>query len=168
MSVKFNVKMTEKYMFDFMLYHNYTHLSGLISAIFGVLSLWLAIYYVSERDMQYFAIWLMCAVLMLVVNPYTMKTRAKAQVENTEMFKEPLKYELTESGIVVRQGDVEVITEWSDVTKAVSTQKSIILYLGRIRALIFPKECMGEQYEEVLKMVHTHVPARYVKIRHIH
>ena len=35
-------------------------------------------------------------------------------------------------------------------------------------ALILPKECMGEQYEEVLKMIHTHIPPKLVKIRHIH
>ena len=37
-----------------------------------------------------------------------------------------------------------------------------------VRALIFPKECMGEQYEEVIKMIHTHMPPSKVKIRHIH
>ena len=55
-----------------------------------------------------------------------------------------------------------------DFTKAVSTGKSVLLYIGRIRAIIFPKECMGEQYEEVLKMIHTHMPPKKVKIRHIH
>ena len=39
MSVKFNVQMTDQYMYDFMLYHNYTHASGLMTAIAGVLCL---------------------------------------------------------------------------------------------------------------------------------
>ena len=39
MSVKFNVQMTDEYMYDFMLYHNYTHASGLMTAIAGVLCL---------------------------------------------------------------------------------------------------------------------------------
>ena len=69
---------------------------------------------------------------------------------------------------MVRQDDLEAVNEWSDFAKAVSTQKSVILYLNRVRALIFPKECMGEQYEEVLKLIHTHMPPSKVKIRHIH
>ena len=30
MSVKFEVKMTDKIMYDFLLYHTYTHMSGLL------------------------------------------------------------------------------------------------------------------------------------------
>lgn len=165
MSVKFHVQMTEKYMYDFMLYHNYTSMSGLMSAVAGVLCLAV---FLKKGDMQSSIVWLMCAILFLVVSPYTMKTRAKAQVRNTEMFQKPLEYELTEEGITVRQDEQEMANAWSDFTKAVSTQKSVILYLGRVRALIFPKECMSEQYEDVIKMIHTHMPPAKVKIRHIH
>ena len=84
------------------------------------------------------------------------------------MFQKPLEYELTEEGIVVSQEDAKAETKWEEVTKAVSTQKSVILYLGRVRALILPKACMGDQYEEALKMIHTHIPSNKVKIRHIH
>lgn len=168
MSVKINVKMTEEYMYDFMLYHNYTHASGLISAIVGVIALGTAIQYILAGNMQYFCIWLLCAILLLFVNPYSMKTRAKSQVNNSEMFQKPLEYEFTEEGIVVRQDEAEAETKWAEVTKAVSTQKSVILYLGRVRALIFPKKCMGDKYEEVLKMIHTHISPKNVKIRHIH
>ena len=84
------------------------------------------------------------------------------------MFKKPLEYEFNETGVIVRQDDLEAVNEWGDFAKAVSTQKCVILYLNRVRALIFPKECMGEQYEKVLKMIHTHMPPSKVKIRHIH
>ena len=165
MSVKFEVQMTEKYMYDFMLYHNYTSMSGLLSAVAGVLCL---VVFLKQGDMQSSIVWLVCAILFLVVSPYTMKTRAKAQVRNTEMFQKPLEYELTEEGITVRQDDQEMTNAWMDFTKAVSTQKSVLLYLGRVRALVLPKECMGEQYEDVIKMIHTHMPPAKVKIRHIH
>lgn len=39
MSVKFEVKMTDKIMYDFLLYHTYTHMSGLLGAMIGVLAL---------------------------------------------------------------------------------------------------------------------------------
>ncbi len=168
MSVKFKVQMTEKYMYDFMLYHNYTSMSGLMSAVAGVLCFVVFTQNALKGEAGSSLVWLMCAILFLVVSPYTMKTRAKSQVQNTEMFQKPLEYEFTEEGITVRQDDQEMTNAWTDFTKAVSTQKSVILYLGRVRALIFPKECMGEQYEEVIKMIHTHMPPAKVKIRHIH
>lgn len=168
MPVKFNVKMTAEYMYDFMLYHNYTHMSGLMTAIAGVLSFAVFIQKLIDGEMQACAVWFMCAVLFLVISPSSMKAKAKSQVNNTEMFQKPLEYEFTEEGILVSQEDAKAETKWDEVTKAVSTQKSVILYLGRVRALILPKASMGDQYEEALKMIHTHIPPNKVKIRHIH
>ena len=168
MPVKFNVKMTEEYMYDFMLYHNYTHMSGLMTAIAGVLSFAVFVQKLMDGDMQACAVWFMCAILFLIISPSSMKAKAKSQVNHTEMFQKPLEYELTEEGIVVSQEDAKAETKWDEVTKAVSTQKSVILYLGRVRALILPKASMGDQYEEALKMIHTHIPPNKVKIRHIH
>ena len=168
MSVKFQVQMTDKYMYDFMLYHNYTHASGLMSTIAGVLCFAVFLTKVTGGDMQSSIIWLMCSILMLVINPQNMKSRAKMQVKNTPMYQKPFEYEIHDEGITVRQDDQEVKNAWEDFTKAVSTGKSVLLYIGRIRAIILPKECMGEQYEEVLRMIHTHMPPKKVKIRHIH
>lgn len=168
MSVKFQVQMTDKYMYDYMLYHNYTHASGLMNALAGVLCLAVFLTKVTNGDVQSSVPWLVCTILFLVINPQNMKTRAKMQVKNTPMYQKPLDYEIHEEAITVRQGEEEVKYSWEDFTKAVSTGKSVILYMGRIRALILPKECMGEQYEEVLRMIHTHMPPKKVKIRHIH
>ncbi len=168
MSVKFQVQMTDKYMYDFMLYHNYTQASGLMGAIAGVLCLAVFFTKMSNGDTTSSVVWLMCAILFLVVNPYNLKTRAKMQVKNTPMFQKPLEYELTEEGVIVRQDEHSEMITWEDFTKAVSTGKSVLIYIGRIRAIILPKECMGEQYEEALKMIHTHMPPKKVKIRHIH
>ena len=168
MSVKFNVKMTEEYMYDFMLYHNYTHFSGLLGGIVGVLAVGMAILGFVNGDTQRAGICIIVALLFLVVTPRTTKQRAKIQVQNSKMFQKPLEYEFNEEGIVVRQDEVEAFTTWEECSKAVSTQKSVIVYVTRVRALIFPKACMGEYYEEAIKMIHTHMPPAKVKIRHIH
>ena len=168
MPVKFNVKMTEDYMYDFMLYHNYTHFSGLLGAIVGVLAVGLAISNFLKGDTQSAGFALIVAILFLVVTPRTTKQRASMQVKNSKMFQDVLEYEFNEEGITVRQGELEATTSWEECSKAVSTQKSVIIYITRVRALIFPKACMGEQYEEAIKMIHTHMPPAKVKIRHIH
>lgn len=168
MSVKIEVKMTEKYMYDFMLYHTYSHLSGILGAVIGVIALGLGISTLLDGEASAAMPMFLVAVLFLIVNPVTTKKRAKQQVEKSEMFQKPLEYEFNEEGVVVRQGDLEAVNKWDEFAKAVSTQKSVILYVTRMRAIIFPKECMGDQYENVIKMIHTHMPPAKVKIRHIH
>ena len=74
---------------------------------------------------------------------------------------------MSEEGVTVRQDDLEVTNKWEDFTKAVSTNRAIILYVTRMRALIFPKESLGDQYEAAVKMISTHMPPKNVKIRHI-
>ena len=166
MSVKFKVEMTPKYMFDFMLYHQYTHFSGLLGGIIGVIALGLGISTMMDGETSAAMPALMVAILFLIINPMTMKQRANTQVKNA--FKEPLEYEFTEEGIFVRQGEAEALNKWDEFSKAVSTQKSVILYISRNRAIVLPKECMGDQYETTLKMIHTHMAPGKVKIRHIH
>ena len=168
MSVKFTVNMTEQYMYDFMLYHTYTHMSGLLGAILGVVGLGMGINALMSGETSSAMLGFMIAILFLFVTPKNTKTRAKTQVAQSEMFQKPLEYEFHEEGITVRQGDLEATNEWGEFAKAVSTQKSVIIYVTRVRALIFPKECMGEQYEAAMKMIHTHMPPSKVKIRHIH
>ena len=163
MSVKFRVEMKVEYMYDYLLYHNYTHASGIFSALAGIATLFMAIRYGIAGDFQYCAIWGMCAVLLLVANPSVLKSNARSQVKNVEMFQKPLEYELTEDGIIVRQEEQEAVVSWGDVSKVVRTSKSVFVYIGRIRALILPKECMGNQYEDVVKMICTHVSSKRVR-----
>lgn len=165
MPVKFNVKMTEDYMYDFMLYHNYTHFSGLLGLLLGIVGAVLAIVKFFAGDSQTAGFALIVAVLFLVVTPRTTKQRASMQVKNSKMFQDVLEYEFNDEGITVRQGELEAKTPWEECSKVVSTKKSVIVYITRVRALIFPKTCIGEQYEEAIKMIRTHMPSKKVKIR---
>ncbi len=168
MSVKFSVQMKEKYMYDFLLYSNYTRLSGLLGAVVGVLSLGIGVTLAAQSDIGTTAIWFFLAFVSLVMTPLNLKSKAKMQVTQTEMFKKPLEYELNEEGVVIRQEEQQATVTWEEMMKAVSTQKCIILYITKIRAIVLPKECTGELYEEVVKTIHTHMPPKNVKIKHIH
>ena len=168
MSVKIEVKMTEKYMYDFMLYHTYSHISGILGVVVGIIALGLGVSTMMKGEASAAMPMFLVAVLFLIVNPVTTKKRAKQQVEKSEMFKKPLEYEFNEEGVVVRRDELEAMNKWEEFAKAVSTQRSVILYVTRIRAIIFPKECMGDKYEDVIKMIHTHMPPAKVKIRHVH
>lgn len=165
MSVKIEVKMLPKYMCDFMFYHQYTHLSGLLGIGVGLIALGLGITTLLDGDAQAAMPMFLVAVLFLVVTPMTTRSRAKMQVEKSDMFKKPLQYEFTEEGVFVRQDELEVLNKWDEFTKAVSTKKSVVLYITRVRAIIFPKECLGDKYDDVVKMIQTHMSPAKVKIR---
>lgn len=165
LSIKITVNMTDKIMFDFLLHHTYTHLSGLFGAFLGVVGLGLGIHSMMQGDTTMTYVGFLLAMMFLIVNPIQLKNRAKAQVKHSQMFQKPLEYEFTEEGIIVRQDGVEATSTWAEFEKAINTNQSIVLYITRMRALIFPKKSMGEEYEAIIKMIHTHMPPAKVKIK---
>ena len=78
MSVKMDVQMTPRAMYDFLLYHTYSHLSGLIGAIFGVVVLGLGIRAMAQGDYTAGMMFFFFAAVFLVMTPLTLKSKAKA------------------------------------------------------------------------------------------
>ena len=108
---------------------------------------------------------LLIAILFLVVTPMTTINRAKQQVRNSEMFKKTIVYEFSEDGVTARQGKTQAANEWGEFIKVIETRKSVILYISRLRAIIFPKACIGDNYDEMIKLIRAKMPAKSVKIR---
>ena len=50
MPIKFEIKVTDKVMSNFMLYHTYTHAAGLIGMLIGLLSLGMAVHKITTAD----------------------------------------------------------------------------------------------------------------------
>ena len=166
MSVKVNVDMKEEYMVEFLLHHTYTHYSGIIGLIVGVLATAMGISTIMQGEFQ--AAWPMflIAVLFLIVTPATTVKKAKQQVRNSEMFKNTIQYEFSETGVTASQGKTKAVNEWSEFIKVIETKKSVILYVSRLRAIIFPKACMGDKYADVVKIIRANMPeSAKVKIR---
>lgn len=140
MNIKFEVKMTKKAMFDFMLYTSYTSLSGIIGVIFGGVTLVLGIRQCMFGSYSTAATFFLFAAIFLIGNPLHLKARAAEQVMRSPMFQKPISYELNEEGIRISQDEQSVLNEWGDFRKAVSTGQSVIIYVTKVRALIFPRE----------------------------
>ena len=143
MNIKFEVKMTKKAMFDFMLYTSYTSLSGIIGVIFGGVTLVLGIRQCMFGSYSTAATFFLFAAIFLIGNPLHLKARAAEQVMRSPMFQKPISYELNEEGIRISQDEQSVLNEWGDFRKAVSTGQSVIIYVTKVRALIFPRESTG-------------------------
>lgn len=165
MAVKFEVKMTTKAMFDFSLYTTYTSFNGIAGIVLGGAGLFRTIQYMTAGNISGATPYLLIAIFFLVGSPVAMWMRSAEQVLKTPMFQKPISYEFGEEGVSVSQGEESVLNEWGNFQKAVSTNKSIILYVTKVRAIILPKKDMGDKYQAILQMIFTHMDPKRVKIK---
>jgi hypothetical protein len=158
MELEFDVKITSLAMYDYLLYHTYTSLSGLLGTIVGV---FLIMAFAATK----YPIYLIAGLVLILYLPCSLFLRANRQVLDTPAFKQPLHYRLTDEGICVSQGQSEEKQSWDSCYKAISTTKSIIIYTSRTTASIFPKSDLGEKKDALVRMISTHMPPKKVKIR---
>lgn len=158
MEIEFDVKITSNILYDYMLRHTYSSLSGLMGSLVGVLMLML---FASNRQ----PVCLIIGVVILLYLPWTLFIKSKQQALNTPAFRKPLHYRLSDEGIEVSQDDTTEKMGWADMYKAVSTTHSIIVYTTRTNACIFPKKDLEENKYKVIEIISTHMPPKKVKIR---
>lgn len=158
MELEFDVKMTPTAMYDYLMHHTYSGMSGIIGAIAGAFCI---IVFLANR----YVIYLIAGVVILAYLPLSLWLKANQQVQLTPVFKKPLHYKLTDEGIYVSQDGNEEMQSWEACYKAVSTKSSIILYTSKTTASIFPKKDLGEKTEALIQIISTHMPPSKVKIR---
>lgn len=158
MELEFDVKVTSGALYDYLLYHTYTSLSGILGTLVGV---FLLIGFASTK----YVIYLIAGTVIIAYLPCSLFLRAKQQALNNPAFRQPLHYKMTDEGISVSQGENVEQQDWDSCFKAVSTGVSIILYTSKATASIFPKSDLGDKKEALIQMVSTHMPPKKVKIR---
>lgn len=157
MELEFDVKIDSAALYDYMLRHTYNSASGLLGSVVGAMG-------IVAFFMNGYPIYLLLGVVLLGYLPVTLYTRAKRQALNP-VFKEPLHYKMTEEGVTVSQGETEQFQKWEDMYKAVSTNRSIILYTSKVNASVFPRKDLGELQADVIGMISTHMPHSKVQIK---
>lgn len=167
MSVDLEVQMTPRTMYSFMIHHNYTQLSGILSVIMGIVAFIIGVQQIGRGNVASAIVLIVFGVAVVVYSPIMLWTRAKRQVEASPVFLEPLVYKLTEDGVKVIQGGKENESPWSDFQKAISTNWALVLYMDKTRAIIFPREQIGERWAAAVEMISTHMPPDKVKIRQV-
>ena len=158
MEIEFDVKITSNVLYDYMLRHTYSSLSGIMGSVVGVLML---ILFESNRQ----PVCLVIAVVIVLYLPWTLFIKSRQQALTTPAFKKPLHYRLTDEGIEVSQDDTTEQMGWDGMVKAVSTINSIIVYTTKTNACIFPKKDLGDKKYKVIEIISTHMPPGKVKIR---
>lgn len=158
MELEFDVKVTPGVLYDYLLYHTYSGMSGITGTVFGV---FLIMAFIATK----YPIYLIAGLVVICYLPASLFLKAYQQVNMTPAFKKPLHYKLTEEAIIVSQDDSEEQQAWDNCVKAVSTRSSIILYTSRTTASIFPRKDLGDKQEALIKMISACMPPKKVKIR---
>lgn len=163
--VKFSVQMKTVYMFDFLYWHSYHGITGIINyalSFAGVAALLAGF----GKDNTVVTIMLVAlSLLFTVINPLLLLYKAAGQLKRTPMFAKPLHYKFDTRGFSISQDNNSDSAEWNSVVLIRETRKSIILYLGAANALILPKKEIGSQLEELKKLIRSALPEQAKKLK---
>lgn len=154
MNAEFEMKMTPKTMYNFLMYHTYHGFNGIFSILAGAALL--ALYAFGGRENSNSWLYLLFGVLFLVYQPWTLLTQAAKQVSTNPVFKKPLRYEVSEEYLKVLQEETENEISWTAVTKVRENGRSIFVYTGKRNAFIWEKAQLGDQTAAVRSLIRAH------------
>ena len=147
--IKITVKISEKDMADFMLKHAYSSISGWFGVVLSVAALIYLVIGYAEMIWSTRIALLFIGVLFTIVNPVMLVSKAKKQVKKNKMFEVPIDYILSEKVLVIEQGEEQLTVPWENIQLVRSSKRSLIVYITKIRACIWPKAQIGAQYKDV-------------------
>lgn len=156
--VELDVKIEAGDLYDYMLMHTYNSASGLLGSGIGAVAVLVGF----TRGPVIMGI---LGLVVLLYLPWTLFLKSRQQVLANPAFAKPLHYILDETGITVSQGESEEHQNWSDMVKAVSTGRSIIVYTSRSNATIFPRKQMDDKTTVVIQTICNYMEPRKVRIR---
>lgn len=156
--IELDIKIQAGDLYDYMLAHNYNGAAGILGTTFGA-----AIVLIALAKQQW--AFLVLGLVLLLYLPWTLFIKSRKQALLNPSFQKPLHYKLDDEGITVSQGEQSQCQDWTQMHKAISTGRSIIVYTSKVNATIFPKRQLGERKLDVIRMISTHMPPEKVKIR---
>lgn len=153
-----DVHMNAKVLYDYMLRHTYTSLTGIIATFLGAMCL---AFFAGGNGVIY----LIAGVFIIAYLPWNLFLSAKRQALNNESFKKPLHYSFTKDGLYVSQEQTGEMQKWENMYQAVATSKSIIIYTSKVSASIFPRADLGNDASTLLQVVSRYMDPKKMKIK---
>ena len=160
MRVEFDVTMTTMKMYDYMLYHTFHGVQGILGPMVGLLLM--AGYFLTDPHQ---ILYLICGIVVICYLPFVLFISAKRQVSMSPIYRQPLHYILSEEGIEVHVGGETDSLPWENMRKAVSTGKNIILYTSKSTASLFPRADLKDQETAVIEIISKYMEPKKVNIR---
>ncbi len=143
-------------MYEFIMYHSYKNVIGIISILLGVFSLGMLIYSLCTQAPLIQTVLFAIVTFMFASNsPFTLKSRAKKQSELVCDEKNTITYTLSDAGFDLSRGDDEYAPyDWDHMFKVVEGKLGYFMYLEKNRAFVVPKvdiPISEEAFRDLLK-----------------
>ena len=155
--LEFDIKIGASDLYDYNLKYAFSKPANIICEIFGILGLFYGI------ATQYWALVLVGALLVIYL-PVTLFFRSKTAAMQS-VFKEPLHYKLDDEALTISKGEIETSQKWSDMVRAVSTSRSILVFTTENAATIFPRNQLDGKEALLIQFISTHMDASRVRIK---
>lgn len=161
MPIKFDIKLTEKDMYRFNLYHAFTSLRGYLplllgAALIGIVQFSGKFHGWTEK-LPYTAL----GIVLLFYMPISLYFSSKRQIALSETLRETLHFSVSEKGITVSVSSSEEKAElpWQYIYKIISTKHNILIYSNRVNAYVIPKSQVQEQMTVLFDLFQKHCEA---------
>lgn len=151
--IRITANMKTQYMYTFLLQHTYRSFSGIFGIGISVAAAVLLVIQWNQLEDTNRVILFIVALLFTVCNPLMLYSRARRQVMMSESYKQPLLYIFHEDGILVELGEQQQDIAWSNIREVRSYKQELIIYTSKVHAFILGNAELGEQREEVERLI---------------
>ena len=156
--MKFEISITTKTLYRFMLRQAYIGVSGWVGVFIGAMMV--VLYFRTDN------IWaLILSVVVVFYTPWSLFLRSIKQIKLSPAFKTPTHYSVDENGISAAQGEKAVLVAWEQLYKIAGSRKCIYVYTSPIYAWIIPRADLGDQAAALVEMITLHLPKAKIKGR---
>jgi hypothetical protein len=165
MTLEFDVKITDKDMYRFNMYHAYTGFHGIFGTLIGIAVIIIAFITQGEVDTMYTMLYYSFGVVFLFYTPVSLWLRSKRQILMSKVLQESLHYKVDDSGIHVTINEEHADLEWKMIYKMISTKSNLLIYSTRINAYVLPKKALGDSYAKIIAMATKKMEKYRLKVK---
>lgn len=157
MKVTFNVKLTEKEMYSFLMNNTYRKPMGVIMFLFGIACFVVAAITFKDMDTRSILLLLLLGSLYTIIQPIMLYKNARKQIAKNPVYANELTYCIDDTGVEVSQGDNSTKKTWEEFWKACDFGKIVVIYIAVNNGIILPKAAIGDAYPQFKQIVNAHI-----------
>ena len=160
MKVSFNVKLTNKEMFSFLMNNTYRKPMGVILFLFGIGCFVVTALTCTDMGLRSTLLLILLGSLYTIIQPIMLWRNACRQIRKNPVYQDELSYSFDDKGITVSQGENVTSKTWEECWKAADYGKIVVIYIAVNNGIILPKDAIGSQYGDFVQLVKAHLPGR--------
>lgn len=157
MKIEFDVQITWKHLYRYLLYTAYHGPAGLVGTCIGALLI--ALYFWQNK-----VIFIIGGIIVILYTPYILFRQA-LQKATMPVYLKPLHYTVSDEGISVTQEGNTESTVWEGIFKVTSSTDTLYIFMNPKMATIWPKKDLGDAKDAVISMISTHIDPAKNKIK---